>query len=145
GFDISFSENTNQINVVLPSEEIDSQKLFRCLQGIEKLFPNKQISIQYASKTVLTDEFLTQYGKNINTLDLRAQGNNVSDSDLEKLMKYCPNIQNLSIKSNRISSVGIAALSSSKNLIKLDLSGCKALTSVEDLNKLKSLKEINLS
>lgn len=90
-------------------------------------------------KDPLNNEFLKIHGNNVKSLNLS------SGALLGELIILLPNLLHLEMNSENVTDDHLLALRSGVNLITLNLSWSKNLTSLPDLRALKNLETLNLS
>src|SRR4029077_4223933 len=88
-------------------------------------------------------DLLQEHGDKLKCLNLGKR--RIDDNQLLELIGYCPNLQQLFIKSAKISDKGLEHLSKLAALQKLDLSWCKKIgnAGLEHLSKLAALQELH--
>ena len=123
-------------------EELSSQ-----IKSLSNIYEN-QIAISYTAQAsaspLAVKQFITKHGNLISSLDLQNLEDKVNDDLTKELIKSCPNIHHIFIKSTIISNDSLKELSHLTSLTSLNLTNCSGLTALPA--KLpESLTSLNLT
>jgi len=130
----------------LSMKDLD-QKIVSTASGI---FGPAKVKINFvATGTESIEEltsFIEKYGKNIEKLDLQNLKDKVDDVFTKKLIKHCPNLSQLFIKSRMITDAALLELPTLTNLtvLTLNLSGSQVTALPDSLSMLTNLTALTL-
>ena len=123
-------------------EELSSQ-----IESLSNIYEN-QIAISYTAQAsdspLAVKQFITKHGNLISSLDLQKLEDKVNDDLNKELIKSCPNIHHIFIKSTIISNDSLKELSHLTSLSSLNPFNCRGFNSssskaARELNKPQSL------
>ena len=137
----------SSLSIEIGNPKIPLDKLTNLITGFSQIFDH-QIAITLAppknADVLDIVNSLGVLGQLVSSLDLREIGDQIDDNSIKEIIKSCPNLNQLFIKSDKIKGEGLKELSSLKKLTALNLSGCGSLTALPDAWP-AGLTELNLS
>ncbi len=139
------------LEITIEGEDVDIDKINAYLEPLLKLAKEKELEFGFhlnppnsIDMQKLID-FVGTYEEQIYTLDLRNIGHNLDNDSAKTLIKKCPNINHLFIKSNKIKDEALQALSNCTQLQTLEISRCYDLSELPSLDKLVELTNLEIS
>ncbi len=134
------------IKIGKQNNDEDFKQLNSYIPHLTAAFCQNNIQIELTTGNFVSMETLTSFvnenSKSIYALNIKAK--QVNDEQIIELLKNCANLNQLVVKSTKITEEGLQVINHLTNLQTLNLSGCTAFTSL-NLAALTKLQTLNLS
>ena len=142
---VNLVEKDSYLSIEIINPRISYEELSKQVTALSKAYGKIEIIFtpKESDSLPVIEKFLESHGQSIRLLNLGKLKNRVDDRFIQTNIKYCPNLYQIFIESNIITSEGLEKLSDLQSLTELNLSGCRGLTKLPE-NLPAGLTSLNL-